>query len=387
MSLIGLDLNGTRVRAVMGPGEVPPRALALDGQGGDLPLAVSMENRRPEVGRAGLALCRRLPHLTCTNFLAELGERRQWGPARKQIDSAKALALVFDQLRPACKGAKGLVASLPPYLNRVQADMAGKLAEKSKLPWVGSMSAALAVGLAAQTRNGLESPVAHAPGSALRALILDVDDHALSWSAVEMRPERVFVVAEQSVPLLSLLAWKRRLLDGLAERCIRHSRRDPRESGQAEQALFDQLDQVLEAASQNQTAEAVVRAASWFQDLLLRPEEITQFCAPLVRHTLKELAQVPELNNDGKASWILLTEGAGRLPGLVPALQEWGAVEMEVSVLPPNAVARAAHDLAGRIVKGDLPHGHLDTTVPRNGPVTAPDTRTTKKRKISIFGQ
>jgi len=251
------------------------------------------------------------------------------------------------------------------------------LAVKAKLPWLGSMSSALAVGLAAHAEHPYSG----------RALILDVDDHTLSWSAVEIGPERVFVVAEQSVPLLSLLAWKRRLLDGLAERCIRHSRRDPRDSGQAEQALFDQLDQVLEAASQNQTAEAVVRAASWFQDLLLRPEEITQFCAPLVRHTLRELAQVPDLNNDGKASWILLTEGAGRLPGLVPALQEWGQVEMEVSVLPPNAVARAAHDLAGRIVRGDLPHGHLDTTVPRNGTPLQPDTRTTKKRKITIFGQ
>jgi len=100
--------------------------------------------------------------------------------------------------------------------------------------------------------------------NAMRTLILDVDDHALSWSAVEMGPERIFVVAEQSVPFLSLLAWKRRLLDGLAERCIRHSRRDPRDSGQAEQALFDQLDHVLDSAWQGQTAEA----AAHYRDAL-----------------------------------------------------------------------------------------------------------------------
>ena len=51
MSLIGLELNGTRARAVIGPGEVPPRTLALDGKGSDLPMALSLENRRPEVGR------------------------------------------------------------------------------------------------------------------------------------------------------------------------------------------------------------------------------------------------------------------------------------------------------------------------------------------------
>jgi len=377
MSLIGLDLNGTRVRSVVGPGEVPPRALALDGKNADLPMAISLENRRPEVGRAGLALCRRLPHLTCTDFLAELGERRQWGTGRKQIDSGKALTLVFDHIRPACRGAKGLVASLPTYLNRVQADLACKLSEKSKLPWLGSMSAPLAVGWAAHCEHPWEG----------RALILDVDDHAFSWSAVELGPERVFVVAEQSVPQLSLLAWKRRLLDSLAERCIRHSRRDPRDSGQAEQALFDQLDHVLDATWQGQPAEAVVRAASWFQDLLLRPEEITQFCVPLVRHALKELAQAMELNPDGKVTRIFMTEAAGRLPGLVAAMEEWGSVESEVSVLPPNAVARAAHDLAARIARGELPHGHLDTTLPRAAPAPLPDTRTTKKRKISIFGE
>ena len=382
MSLIGLDLNSTRVRAVMGPGEVPPRALSLDGQDSDLPMAVSLENRRPEVGKAGLALCRRLPHVTCTNFLAELGERRQWGSGRKQIDSAKALTLVFDHIRPACKGAKGIVASLPPYFNRVQADLARQTAVKAKLPWIGSMSSALAAGLAAHAEH---LGALAQPGSPLRTLILDVDDHALSWSAVEMGPERIFVVSEQSVPLLSLLAWKRRLLDGLAERCIRHSRRDPRDSGQAEQALFDQLDHVLDCAWQGQTAEAVVRAASWFQDLLLRPEEITQFCAPMVRHTLKELNQVPDLDQDGKATWVLLTEVAGRLPGLTPALQEWRNAGTEVSVLPPNALARAAHDLAARMVAGEIPHGHLDTTVPRAP--SQPDTRTTKKRKISIFGE
>jgi hypothetical protein len=377
MSLIGLELNSTRARAVAGPGEVPPRSLALDGQGGDLPMALSLENRRPEVGRAGLALCRRLPHLTCTNFLSELGERRDWGAGRKRIDSSKALASVFEQLRSACKGSKGLVASLPSYLNRVQADLAAKLAEKAKLPWLGSVSAALAVALAAHAEHPWEG----------RALVLDVDDHALSWSAVELGPDRIFIVAEQSVPSLSLLAWKRRLLDGLAERCIRHSRRDPRDSGEAEQALFDQLDAVLDATSQGQPAEAVVRAASWFQDLLVRPEEITQFCAPLVRQTLTELGQAPDLRQNGKATWLLLTEAVGRLPGLTKALQEWGDAETEVSVLPPNAVARSAHDLAVRVARGDLPHGHLDATVPLSHRTHQADTRTTKKRKISIFGE
>lgn len=375
MSLIGLELNATRARAVIGPGEVPPRALALESKGGDLPMALSLENRKPEVGRAGLALCRRLPHLACTNFLAELGERRQWGESRKRIDAEKALSLAFEHLRSACKGAKGLMTTLPAYLNRAQVDLITKVAERAKVPWYGSVSAPLAVGLAAHHEHPWEG----------RALILDADDHALSWSTVEIGPERIFLVAEQSVPLLGLLAWKRRLLDALADRCIRHSRRDPRDSGQAEQALFDQLDAVLDSASQGRTAEVVVRAATWFQDLLLRPDEINQFCAPLVRHTLNELAQTPDSNQDGKTTRVLLTEAAGRLPGFVPSLQEWR--DGEVSVLPPNALAKAAHDLAVRISREELPHGHLDATVSLTKIAPSPDTHIAKKRRISIFGQ
>jgi len=249
------------------------------------------------------------------------------------------------------------------------------VAERTKLPWYGSVSAPLAVGLAAHHEHPWEG----------RALILDVDDHALSWSVLEIGPERIFLVAEQSVPLLGLLAWKRRLLDALADRCIRHSRRDPRDSGQAEQALFDQLDSVLDAASQGRTADVVVRAATWFQDLLLRPDEITQFCAPLVRYTLNELAQAPDPNQDGKTTRVLLTEAAGRLPGLVPGLQE--RRDGEVSVLPPNALAKVAHDLAVRISREELPHGHLDATVTLTKGAPSPDTHTAKKRRISIFGQ
>jgi molecular chaperone DnaK (HSP70) len=377
MSLVGLELNSTRARAVLGPGEVPPRSLALDGKGGDLPMALSLENRRPEVGRPGLALCRRLPHLTCIDFLADLGERRQWGEGRKRIDADKALALVLEHLRPAVKGVKGLVATLPAYLSRAQADLVTKLAEKTKLPWLGSVSAPLAVGLAAHAEHPWEG----------RALVLDVDDHALSWSAVELGPERIFVVGEQNVPSLGLLVWKRRLLDALADRCIRHSRRDPRDSGQAEQALFDRLDSVLDAASQNQTAEVEVRAATWFQDLVLRPDEIIQFCSPLVRQTLKELTQAPDSGQEGKATWILLTEATGHLPGLVPALQEGSDANVEVSVLPPNALARAAHDLAVRISRDEMPRAHLDATVSLVSRAPQPDTRTTKKRRISIFGE
>src|SRR5262249_61874919 len=79
---------------------------------------------------------------------------------------------------------------------------------------------------------------------------------------------------------------------------------------------------------------------------------------------------------------VILAGAAGRLPGLAAALEESSAPKpgaaapaedfgealfaapsdgpVSAHVLAPEATARAAHDLAVRFVRGDLPAGHLD---------------------------
>src|SRR5262245_50954070 len=96
---IGLDLNATRARAVVGAIETQPRALALEGQSEELPLALSLENRHIDVGSPGLALCRRLPHLACLEFLGCLGTAQQWSVGRHRLDASRALSLVFDHMK------------------------------------------------------------------------------------------------------------------------------------------------------------------------------------------------------------------------------------------------------------------------------------------------
>ena len=92
MTLIGLDLNATRVRAIQGEqsgsGPHAPLGLPLEGNHRELPLAVSLEERQPRVGRAGAALCRRSPHLACLNFLPYLGDDRRWDSGRHRLDAA-----------------------------------------------------------------------------------------------------------------------------------------------------------------------------------------------------------------------------------------------------------------------------------------------------------
>src|SRR5262245_54992698 len=120
MTVVGLDLNATRARAVYGPGTGTPAGLDLEEGGRALPLAVRLEGRAPAVGRAGAALCRKAPHLACTDFLPALGHRRQWVAGRVRLDATRALALVFDYLHHCFGRADGVFAAVPPYLTDAQ---------------------------------------------------------------------------------------------------------------------------------------------------------------------------------------------------------------------------------------------------------------------------
>src|SRR5581483_9341348 len=91
---VGLDLDAGRARAVYGPASgANPRPLPLDDPHLDLPLAISLEHRTPAVGRAGVALVRRLPHAVCQDYLPALGQPREWRVGRTRLDPPAAVAL------------------------------------------------------------------------------------------------------------------------------------------------------------------------------------------------------------------------------------------------------------------------------------------------------
>jgi hypothetical protein len=218
------------------------------------------------------------------------------------------------------------------------------------------------------------------------ALVLDADDHALTWAAVAVEFGQARTFAAQALPHLGLRAWKGRLLDAVADRCVYQSRRDPRDSASAEQSLYDQLDAALDACRRGQVAEFLVYMAQWGQNLLLRPDEVAAACAALVRQALAELRALREsLPLGSPPGVVLVTDAAGRLPGLVAALEATsgaaeaarepesdcedfgeGLLEDEVlerapvSVLSPDAVARAACDLAARWQRGELARGPVE---------------------------
>jgi hypothetical protein len=395
--LVGLDLNASRARAVHGPATLAPSVLPLDGDTEELPTVVSLEGKRPEVGRAGAALCRQAPHLACLDFLASLGETREWVIGRHRLDAARLTTLVLERLHTATAGAGGVMLALPAYMSRVQASLLAPLATKARLPLLGTVRSILATAFAAH---------ATLPWTGT-ALVLDADDHALSAATVVADGGQLWLQAGHDWPVLSLRAWKTRLLDRVADRCIRQSRRDPRDSAPAEQSLYEQLEHALDNCGQGRTVELLVQTDRWYQNLLLRPEEFATFCEPLVTRAVEGVRGLVTVGGRTALRVVLVTRAAGRLPGLLPALQKAvgttaGPVAVQepsedfgedllaeggslagVALLADADVARAAHALAGRVQKGELPQGHHDLTLPVP-PESEADPGTTPVRSIRL---
>ncbi len=381
-ALVGLDLNSSRARAVAGSADAPPQTLPLDAPFEELPAWLNLEGRKVEVGRSGAAVCRRLPHLAVSGFLAQLGGRKRWSGDFQALDASDATRLLLGRLRAAFPEAAGVTLTTPAYLDAVQDAMVRGLSGEARLPLLATVAAPLAAAMAAHAEQSWSGA----------AFVLDADDHALTWTAVLAEGDAARLLGTQTRPELGLRAWKTRLLNCLADRCVRQSRRDPRDSADADQSLYDQLDDVLTLCRAGRPFEVAVRSPTWFQNLNVQPEELTAFCAGLVRQTLEAMRALQ--TTAGMPGAVLVTAAAGRLPGLTGALEEavrpsgpkpepsadWGedlidtALESSgpLHVLGEEAVARAAHDLAARIDRGEMAAGPVELApLPPPQPVDA----------------
>jgi hypothetical protein len=397
--LVGLDLNSSAARAVHGPTHIEPRPLALAGSAEDLPMVLSLENRHAVAGQAGAALCRQAPHLACLDFLAFLGERREWTAGRHRLDAGKALRVVFDHLQTACADAEGIVLAVPGYLTRAQVALIMPLATKAKLKILGSLSSPLANAVAAYSVQPWVGT----------ALVLDIDDHALVASTVTADTDQLWVHATQKWPALNLRAWKGRILDAIADRCVRQSRRDPRDCASAEQSLYEQLEHALGRAREGKFVEVLIQTTHWYQNLILRPEEFAAFCERLVGQTVDQVRTLLASASTREAiQCICVTHAVGRLPGLAGALEK--AIQMQpptadampstdfgddlleplsepagVVVLPHDAAARTAHSVAVLFHRKELARGHLELTIPLPKSDAAPTDPDPAKRNLRIL--
>jgi hypothetical protein len=374
MSLVGLDLNSTRARAVHGPDSGAAVPMALEEDQAEFPLALSLEGRAPVAGRAAIAACRKMPHFTCLDFLPHLGGERTWTAGRHRIDAARALSVVCEAVAPRFSKSQGQCLTLPAYLDNRQRALLGQIVARARWRVLATVAAPVTAALAAFEQ---------VPSAGL-ALVGDVDEHAFTWSAVVVHNDRATLLETTSLPGAGRAAWLRRLIDGVAMRCVRSTRRDPRESADAEQGLYDQLSERIDSRPEASRAELIIQTKQWFQNLMLDAEELRAWCAPLAAQVAAAMLDVRDLASaHGPMTSVLLTASAGRLPGLVVQLEDQlrppgvlrqaeGASDfgdglliedssgVSVHVLEADALARAAHEIAGRAQRGDLPPGHYD---------------------------
>jgi hypothetical protein len=381
--VVGIDLTASRARAVGLGGKARP--LVLDEPDTELLLYVSGERRALEVGRAGFCVCRRMPHLVCSGFLPALGQAREWRIGRHALLAEVALGLAYDKIRgPVTAETDAVALALPVYLGPAQVTRAVVTAGRSKLPLKGTAVGALALvadrahellGAAPAAPKRPEPadphdldwvvPLHPAPDGPGAVVVVDADEFAVSAALVSVEPGGVKLGGSAVWPRLAVKAWKDRLLDAVADRCVRLCRRDPRDSAEAEQALFEQLDEALDRARAGQRVSLCVRTAHWFQDVLQQPEEIEAHCAALARlagDSVRDFVGGIGLAEPPRAVW--LTDAAGRLPGLVRAVHANTPESTAVSVLPPDAVAAATAALVPRWLAGELPRTHLDSRIP-----------------------
>jgi hypothetical protein len=257
----------------------------------------------------------------------------------------------------------------------VQVVHAHRLVEAAGFRLLGSLPGPLAAALAVHEQDHGAWPAG--PGL---LLVVDVDGHALTWSVVERDSGQFVLRLCQPSPALGRAQWLRKLLDGVARRCVRQSRRDPRESADTEQALYEQLVLALEASAGPALVQLRIQGQHWYHHLMLSADDLVAFVAPLLRQALAELESIlATVQMLGGLAGAVVTSPATSLPGLVPALQarletllqapadeeaDYGDMLLSamnrhepVRVLGPDALAVAGHEIAVRIHRGDLPPG------------------------------
>src|SRR5262249_34124455 len=159
--------------------------------------------------------------------------------------------------------------------------------------------------------------------------------------------------------------WKERLLDALSDRCVRACRRDPRDSADAEQNLYDQIDDCLDQLRCGHKVVLNVQCAHWYQDLILQTEDFENHCSGLSRQSvegIRDLLSAGATPEPPQTVW--LTHEAGRLPGLSRLLHKNMAERTAVGILRPEATSVAVANLGERWQSEGLPNMHLDSVIP-----------------------
>lgn len=351
MTLAALDFTSDRVWALSGATGQTPQVIPLGGGCPELPLALTDAGRRVEVGRMALRQVRRAPHRVCRNFLPRLGQACEWQVGPHRLSPEAALRVVLARLRPHLVGCRCIAVGLPAYLSRAQVHLLGRLAMEAGLPVLGAIPRSTATAWAAYRTCAMPSV----------GVVADVDEHALTCCVLEARDGELICRHRRVLTGLGLRVWRERLIRCVAETCIRVCRRDPREAPEADQSVFDQIDEVMDQCAQSQRAVVRVQAVEWFQELTIEPEQAAAACAPLAGQAAELIWSCLLLADAGKEEpRVWFTAATAQLPGLAARFYARSGEQLPISVISSAALGQAVHALARQIDSGQLAPGYFD---------------------------
>ncbi|MGF1580504.1 MAG: FHA domain-containing protein [Gemmataceae bacterium] len=413
MSFLSLDIDASRVRAVAGlPGDFPC-ALSLEPPDKELAMVLSLEGAEANVGRAARLVCRERPQCAHANFLHEIPEdipvarlqRPQVvGHQAKRLhssgtiltpDPSASVRRILRRIAGLTPNPSGVTYAIPPYLTTRQLEVFVHLSVESGLPVAGVISSPLALTLSAYAEHPWTGP----------AILLDLDEHMFWVSLLKAEEGHAKVLDTFGYEHLGLRHWHQRVLDGVADHCIQHTRRDPRDCPAAEQALYMQLQPIMEQCVHGHVANVTFQTHEQFHHLVLLPEHTEGFCASLTQEVLAEtISAIDHLREGGHPTPVLLvSHQTSFLPGLVDGLDRYfqsgtlergrklphsacyadfgEKAEADVShgdetntdfhpppsaliLLPPDAGCRGAFSLAPQFLSEQLPSWFLQLQAP-----------------------
>jgi hypothetical protein len=389
MTVLSYDLNASRIRAVSGPVGDFASTIPLQPPHESLPLVLNLEGRTPTVGITGVQICREKSHSVVQDFLPYLGEvgddPRHATMRHRNIDSEQALRTVFEYLRPVSTRHGAAILTLPPYLGSHQVFLVRQVTIENHLPLLCTLASPLANALTAFAEHNWKQ----------HAIVIDVDEHALWLAWVREEDGQAHLADVIGYRHLGLKHWKNRLLNTLADLCIKESRKDPRHCPDVEQSLYMQLDGVMDDCANNRIANVAFQKDNWYQHLVLEPERIAGYFASFIRPVMDGLYEVLErhIPADVPRS-ILISAQAAVLPGLVGSIEDYldllqyrqksahklpTVVEEDFGenlldnefddspkliLLSPDAAARGAHLLSAYLQQGEIAGDHLDRFAP-----------------------
>lgn len=280
------------------------------------------------------------PHLVVASFLDRFGDDSAvWALGRHRLTSRAAVVMALQIVKERLGSVRRLLVSVPSVWRPEQAKLLKDAIQEVGFDSLGIVPRELLFGL--ESSSG-ESAWKH------EGLLLDADERTFTAAILRPTVTDLRQVSVAGRPDLGRAAWRRRLIDAVALRCIATERRDPRATPEAEQLLFDQSEAWFASLVEGQSlkAEAYLSHRALPFVVTLTAADAALACRDLAEAAAEvALALHAKTVRPDAGGMLFLTSEAAQLPGLAARLYEKSAHMISVTAvgvhLAPTALSLA----------------------------------------------